>query len=92
MINITRKIECPVCGIEIEETIYANEWGTEEEYYQCSNCGYGYEFAYGNYLKYINGKEFSYTYRTKEEELTDMYKEYKEMKDKYNNKKESNDC
>jgi rubredoxin len=83
VINITRKIECPVCGFEIEETIYASEWGTEEECYHCSNCGYGYEFAYGNYLEYINGKEFSYTYRTKEEDLVDMNKEYDDMRNKY---------
>ena len=77
------KINCPICNNEIITTTYSSEWGTEEENYGCVNCGYGYEFAYGNYRELINGKEFVYSYLTKEEDLVDMYKEYEDMQNKY---------
>ncbi|MDF2608954.1 MAG: hypothetical protein K0R92_428 [Lachnospiraceae bacterium] len=66
--NLTRKIECPVCGNEVERTYYSGEHGTEEEYYHCDSCGYGYEFAYGHHKEYINDKEFYYSYLTPEED------------------------
>lgn len=80
---MTYKINCPVCGNEIDNTHYSSEWGTEEESYGCKNCGYAYEFEYGNYREYINGKEFAYSHLTKEEDLADMHKEYEKMLKKY---------
>jgi predicted RNA-binding Zn-ribbon protein involved in translation (DUF1610 family) len=70
------KINCPVCEQEIERTYYSGEHGTEEEFYHCDVCGYGYDFAYGNYMEYINGKEFPYSYLTQEDDP--VYKEIEE--------------
>ena len=82
------KIKCPICNKEIETITYSSEWGIEEESYGCGNCGYAYEFAYGNYIEFINGKRFEYSYLTKEEDLVDMVKEYEDMQNKYKIKRE----
>lgn len=80
---MTYKDNCPICNEEVENTRYSSEWGTEEEYYHCKKCGYSYEFAYGNYKEFINEKEFCYSYHDNKKDLVDMYKEYDEMKKKY---------
>lgn len=56
------KCICPVCGKEAEHRVYNGPWGTEEEYINCS-CGYGYEFAYGDYTEVIGNKEFLWSYK-----------------------------
>jgi predicted RNA-binding Zn-ribbon protein involved in translation (DUF1610 family) len=75
-------INCPVCEKEIERTYYSGEHGTEEEFYHCDGCGYGYEFAYGNYVEYVNGKEFPYTYHDKEDDpvFTEIEEEIEKLK------------
>lgn len=75
-------INCPVCEKEIERTYYYGEYGTEEEFYHCDGCGYGYEFAYGHYIEYVNGKEFPYSYLTKEDDpvFTEIAEETEQLK------------
>ena len=47
---MTDKTRCKCCGNDAEWTYYSNDYGMEEEYIRCQ-CGYYYEFAYGNYIE-----------------------------------------
>ncbi|MDF2615400.1 MAG: hypothetical protein K0Q47_55 [Sedimentibacter sp.] len=59
-----KEFECPVCKTKITK-IYYNDLGhLAEEFYSCHHCGYGYQYAYGSTLEYVNGKEFNYDYKT----------------------------
>jgi hypothetical protein len=55
-------IQCPICNHKAEFTIYPCEYGNEEEYILCNNCGYSYEFAYGGYRIYVGRKCFIWNY------------------------------
>ncbi len=62
MIHITTTIKCPVCGHSAKHEYYYESVGTVEEYIHCVHCGYVYEFSYGSYLEFVNGKEFIWGY------------------------------
>ncbi len=80
------KIDCPICETEIDREYYAGERGTEEEYYHCTNCGYGYDFAYGNYQEIIDGEEYSYTYHSLNTDSNKPVRDaFERMKQKYIN-------
>lgn len=59
------KIKCPICGNIVEDKCYSGPWGTEEEYINCENCNYSYEFAYGNYKEIVSDICFLWSYHTK---------------------------
>lgn len=59
------KIKCPICGKIIEDKCYSGPYGTEEEYINCENCNYSYEFAYGNYKEIVGDICFLWSYHTK---------------------------
>ena len=63
---MTKTVNCPVCKNHAEWKYWVCPYGTEEEYITCPKCGYCYEFAYGNYLEIVKGKEFCWDYKTKE--------------------------
>ncbi len=65
-------IKCPVCGNSAKREYYDEVVGTVEEYIQCDHCGYAYGFAYGNYVKFVNNKEFVWNYS--------LYKNYAQMR------------
>ena len=47
--------KCPICGEDAKWTHYGGSHGTEEETIKCE-CGYYYEFAYGNYCEQKPGE------------------------------------
>lgn len=57
---------CPICNNKAARTAYSSEWGLEEEHIDCKRCGYYYEFAYGYYIEAVKGKEFYWSYTTKQ--------------------------
>ena len=59
------KITCPICANQAKWEYYSSPWGLEEEKIDCPHCGYYYQFAYGNYLEAIKGKEYIWHHTTK---------------------------
>ncbi len=59
------KITCPICNNQAKWEYYLSPWGLEEEKIDCPHCGYYYQFAYGNYLEAIKGKEYIWHHTTK---------------------------
>ena len=57
------KIICPICGHELRHEQYTEFGiGVVEEYNNCSNCNYSYEYAYGNYQEIFGHNIFRWTY------------------------------
>ena len=78
-----REIKCPICDNKIEYTSYSDEQGICEDSHSCNQCGYKYDFAYGNYKETINGKEFSYSYNTPFEQMKEYNEEYEKLYKKW---------
>ncbi|MFW6017067.1 MAG: hypothetical protein ACOCRK_11565 [bacterium] len=54
--------ECPICGEELSWDIDTINGSTCEEYEECPNSHYSYEFAYGSTRYYIGESVVSYNY------------------------------
>ena len=62
---MTKTTKCPVCDNQAKWEYWTGPWGIEEERIVCNRCRYYYEFAYGNYVEAIKGKEYIWHYTTK---------------------------
>lgn len=62
---MTKTTKCPICNNQAKWEYYSGPYGIEEEHVNCQKCGYYYEFAYGNYLEVIKGKEYIWHHTTK---------------------------
>lgn len=49
--------KCLICGQENIRTYYTGDWGLEEEYYYCPNCGYFRQMAYSPMIEGITEAE-----------------------------------
>lgn len=48
MAKYRKNTQCPICGQNtFKSSIYCGEFGVEESYYNCSNCGHNYSCVFG---------------------------------------------
>lgn len=63
-----KEIKCPICHGPMKYEYYTECYGIVESYESCNRCGYLYEFAYGNHIECVKGKEFIWSYRTRQDD------------------------
>ena len=55
-------VKCPICNHRANYSSSNGPMGIEEEYVNCSTCGYRSEFAYGGYIEVVGSKWFVWSY------------------------------
>lgn len=65
MAEYRKNTQCPICGQNTyKDLIYSGPLGIEEEYCECSYCGYYYSFIYGNSIEEIGKHTIAWSYDT----------------------------
>ena len=56
------KIMCPICHHQAKYESYLGPYGLEEEYTNCTICGFRKDFAYGGYFENVGNNYFIWNY------------------------------